>query len=460
VDANDGSGEYFLIENRQRLGYDANLFGEGLLIWQIDPDWIADRWSSNLVNANAHMGVWLRQADGSDDLGRSAQRGDAGDPFPGRSQNPAFHAGSTPESKSYEGTATGVTVFDIEPSGDDMLFRLVTKFTTVTVQADGAASPNGIFTVNGQQVDPPATTFTAAPFELHEVEAIAGEVLGPGERRPFIEWDDDPLAPPHRTIAASFVDSTFTARYGGSQFQLDMSTTGGVNGVDPGRFVSQPASADLWFAPGASVTLEAIPQVGFAFADWTGDLAGQSNPASFTMSGPLAAGADFDLVYAVESTTVEFPAATTLAITLEAENGNAPYVWTPVSGVLPEGVLVSARGVVSGAALEMGAFAVTYDVVDALGLETTGTITFESVTPQIPIEQLASPFLLSGPELTAAQATFLDREGNGVPPYDIGDFRSWVLEHPELPMSGNFSALLEPRTIVIPTTTRPRREAR
>jgi M6 family metalloprotease-like protein len=460
VDASDGSGEYFLLENRQRLGYDANLFAEGLLIWQIDPDWIASRWPSNLVNANAHMGVWLAQADGSNDLGRSPQKGDSGDPFPGRSQNPAFHAGSSPASESYEGTATGVTIFDIEPSGDDMRFRLVTGFTTVTVQAVGAASPDGIFTVNGQQVDPPATTFVSAPYEEHEVEAIAGEMLGPGERRPFLEWVDDALAPRSRTIVASFVDSTFTARYGGSEFELSTVMTGGVNGIEPGRLVSQPASSDLWFAPGVSGTLEAIPQVGFAFTNWSGDFAGQGNPASFTMTGPLFAGVDFDLIYAVESATVDFPAATTLSVTLEAENGNPPFVWTPVSGVPPEGVQVSARGVVSGAALEMGTFVVTYDVEDALGLQATGTITFESVAPQIPIEQLSSPFLLSGPTLTSAQAQFLDREGNATPPYDIGDFRSWVLAHPELPMSGNFSGVLEPRTVVIPTTVRTPEDGR
>jgi len=76
VDAADGSGEYFLIENRQRLGYDAGapsdpndgLFAEGILIWQIDANAVASRWASNQVNASSHMGVWLRQADGVDQL--------------------------------------------------------------------------------------------------------------------------------------------------------------------------------------------------------------------------------------------------------------------------------------------------------------------------------------------------------------------------------------------------------
>ncbi|HUF75375.1 MAG TPA: M6 family metalloprotease domain-containing protein, partial [Longimicrobiales bacterium] len=82
-DAQDGSGEYFLLENRQDVPshlFDKSLFAEGLLVWQIDWDVVLARWSSNTVNSNDHMGVWLRQADGRDDLGRSGGgRGDAGD---------------------------------------------------------------------------------------------------------------------------------------------------------------------------------------------------------------------------------------------------------------------------------------------------------------------------------------------------------------------------------------------
>jgi len=138
VDAADGSGEYFLLENRQDLGpgtYDRSLFGEGLLVWQIDPDWVAARWSANTVNGNDHMGVWLRQADGRNDLGRiGGGRGDGGDPFPGSSGNTAFHAGSDPAARSFQGTATGVALLDIAPTGgDDVEFRAITGFAILAV---------------------------------------------------------------------------------------------------------------------------------------------------------------------------------------------------------------------------------------------------------------------------------------------------------------------------------------
>ncbi|MDX1495847.1 MAG: M6 family metalloprotease domain-containing protein, partial [Longimicrobiales bacterium] len=130
IDANDGSGEYFLLENRQRVGFDANLYREGLLVWQIDPDWILDRWASNRVNANEHQGVWLRQADGADDLGEGVGRGDAGDPFPGATGNTAFHTVSTPASLSFGGGITGVTLVDIQEAGDDLSLRVSTRFTS------------------------------------------------------------------------------------------------------------------------------------------------------------------------------------------------------------------------------------------------------------------------------------------------------------------------------------------
>ena len=82
--------EYFLVENRQKSRYDAQLRGEGLLIWHID-DAIANN------TDEAHYRVALAQADGDRDLENNTNRGDDGDPFPGSSDNRAFTNTSTPE---------------------------------------------------------------------------------------------------------------------------------------------------------------------------------------------------------------------------------------------------------------------------------------------------------------------------------------------------------------------------
>jgi M6 family metalloprotease-like protein len=63
--------EYFLIENRQRDGFDRRLPGEGLLIWHVDERVTGYRTSQSDPD---HMRVTLMQADGRDDL-RAGHRG-------------------------------------------------------------------------------------------------------------------------------------------------------------------------------------------------------------------------------------------------------------------------------------------------------------------------------------------------------------------------------------------------
>jgi immune inhibitor A len=118
-DGGPGS-EYFLVENRQRAGYDRMLPGDGLLIWHID-----DSVSSNADER--HPKVALMQADGQNHLGTGANRGDAGDPFPGSSGNATFNAASNPNSKAYGGGLTCVSVSAIGASGASMSARLAVK---------------------------------------------------------------------------------------------------------------------------------------------------------------------------------------------------------------------------------------------------------------------------------------------------------------------------------------------
>jgi M6 family metalloprotease-like protein len=100
-----GSGEYFLIENRQRVGYDAALPGCGLLVWHIDET----RTSSNLANADeTRRLVDLEEADGLNQLDGAGNRGDAGDPYPGSSNSTQFNDTSNPNSRLYSGSSSGV----------------------------------------------------------------------------------------------------------------------------------------------------------------------------------------------------------------------------------------------------------------------------------------------------------------------------------------------------------------
>ncbi len=105
--------EYFLVENRQRTGFDAHLPGDGLLVWHIDEN------QGGNTDEN-HYKVALEQADGKRDLELDRNRGDAGDPFPGSANVTSFGPGTTPNSRSYGGQDTCVAISSISPSGATM----------------------------------------------------------------------------------------------------------------------------------------------------------------------------------------------------------------------------------------------------------------------------------------------------------------------------------------------------
>jgi immune inhibitor A len=105
--------EYFLLENRQQVGRDAQLPGHGLALWHID-----ERQADN-TNPIAYR-VGLVQADGKRDLELTANDGDAADLFPGtkRVTSVSDKSGAAPSTRANDGTATGIRLSRIiESSG-------------------------------------------------------------------------------------------------------------------------------------------------------------------------------------------------------------------------------------------------------------------------------------------------------------------------------------------------------
>ena len=109
--------DFFLLENRQHIGFDSSLPGTGLLIYHVDDlvrtqntiEWYPDG------EDEGHYRVALEQADGLWQLERNAgNRGDAGDPFPGRTSNRMFDRNTTPDSRDYNGFLTQVSVRNIQ----------------------------------------------------------------------------------------------------------------------------------------------------------------------------------------------------------------------------------------------------------------------------------------------------------------------------------------------------------
>ncbi|UCC71142.1 MAG: M6 family metalloprotease domain-containing protein [Gemmatimonadota bacterium] len=136
--------EYFLVENRRRTGSDAQLHGEGLLIWHITPQAITDWRPWNQVNAHTPHGVKLEQADGRDDLGErrssGGNRGDSGDPYPGATFSTTFGRSTVPDSRLSDGSATGLQVDSITVNGDmSMAFRVNLDLLDVAILTETLA---------------------------------------------------------------------------------------------------------------------------------------------------------------------------------------------------------------------------------------------------------------------------------------------------------------------------------
>ena len=126
----ESNPEHFLIENRQRLGFDRNLVAEGALVYQVDDAAIAAGIPANRVNYGIYPALRVVEGDGRTDLFQGINRADAADPMPGGSGITRWDDDTQPSTRSRLGNVTNVALRDIAMIGDDVRF-------TAQVQSPG-----------------------------------------------------------------------------------------------------------------------------------------------------------------------------------------------------------------------------------------------------------------------------------------------------------------------------------
>lgn len=129
---NTNGNEYFLIENRQKTGYDRYIPHGGLLIWHIDESVIYQnigggftRLEANSVNVNPnHKGVDLEEASSTQELDNpnDYNSGDSNDPW--YSNQAGFTPYSNPNSNSYSNQNTEIFITEITGSSQNMMFSV------------------------------------------------------------------------------------------------------------------------------------------------------------------------------------------------------------------------------------------------------------------------------------------------------------------------------------------------
>ncbi len=272
------SNEYFLLENRQRLGSDTNLAGPGLLIWHVDSLLMRQRLGSNTVNAVQPNALRLMQADGFDHLGLGANRGDAGDPFPGSSGNTVFDATTNPAAKLNSGLPTSIQIDSIRqvtPFGA-MAFRLVLGSRI------RASDPSAMVKVNGvaySDYQSPLFATETLTVSIDSVQSIAAGAT----RFEYRSWSNAGTRT-QTVIVTPSAPVTLIA-------QLATFNRVAVTRVGNGTVTGSPAAlaADTAMVLStATITLTAHPSPQNMFVEWDGDAAGFDPSLVLSASRPYA----------------------------------------------------------------------------------------------------------------------------------------------------------------------------
>ncbi len=110
-DPSQNTDEYFLIENRQKIGFDSALPGDGILIWHIDD-------SVTTQNDNeSHYLVDLEEATATQHLEEKLNQGNDNDPW--KNTVTGFRNITDPNSSSYNGSDTYAWVWNISTIAPD-----------------------------------------------------------------------------------------------------------------------------------------------------------------------------------------------------------------------------------------------------------------------------------------------------------------------------------------------------
>lgn len=178
------------------------------------------------------------------------------------------------------GTANPVTITMSQPVNVVAAFRSATA-TIVT------SSPAGLSVlVDGTAYTTPHS-FSWAANSSHTVNLTSPQ--GTGTRYVFSKWSDSGAQ--SHTITATAAGGTVTATFN-TQYQL----TGQVTPAGSGTLSATPGASDGYYAAGTSVSVKATANAGYTFSQWTGALAGSTNPQAVTMNGPRSVGGSFGAV--------------------------------------------------------------------------------------------------------------------------------------------------------------------
>ncbi len=169
-----------------------------------------------------------------------------------------------------------VNPVDVVMDGDKTVVANFSPIAVVNYTVTVDPSAGGTVTLDpdlAQYPDGTSVTVTATPDPDFDFVAWTGDLAGVTDNPATLVVNGD------KTIGATFAP---VVRY---TLTVDPALNGAI-ALDP----AQPAGG---YVENTTVTVTATADAGFRFDDWTGDLAGQANPASLVMDADKTVGAAF-----------------------------------------------------------------------------------------------------------------------------------------------------------------------
>ena len=121
-------GEFFIIENRQRVKWDKNLAGPGMLIWRVDSSNV-DVWENNLVNSNPNRSYY--------ELLRAKFNGMSdsyNDPFPGVAGITSITNATQPNMRTWDGKLSRYAFVNIAEADSIISFDVIVDNSKSTIE--------------------------------------------------------------------------------------------------------------------------------------------------------------------------------------------------------------------------------------------------------------------------------------------------------------------------------------
>ena len=446
VQGSNPRGEYYLLENRQRQQADTALIRihcqragapsncpGGLLIWHVDSAKIAQSFSND-VNDGAIHGVAVVQADSFGNLDAPAvngnfcpstsitfgcsNRGDAGDLFPGATNNTRGLVFKTNPAalKNLDASFAGFAVDSVKQLVADRTLSVRVRFGALTVAR--ASDPNASIQFAG-------STYTLFRDLLEDGQGYAVNFTDPqtsadGRRRfHFASWSD-----------GGAQSHSYTGRLAGDTLIANVTRDFKLRATsNAGGSLSADTAIDLngtFIAEGRAVTLTATPDAGMNFLGWSGDASSASPTLVLPMDRPYTVSACFGGTVAISSPDVrDGVMGATYADTIRV-SGACSATWTISSGSLPAGLTLNAStGEIAGAPRVTGDFSFTVTVTVSAQSDSKA-FTLSVTAPTLTTNNVLLQLFGTGSPLSADEQRYLDFLGNNNGSFDVGDFLAWV----------------------------------